>query len=100
MQSITPTEKHINPAPTINSTCASDSAQKAANTNATPLRDTAAPAASIEITTAKDELLTVEAGRELEKACDELAKEISEIIDVYNGKFTDIIRKGKEIKDE
>ena len=53
-----------------------------------------------EITTAKDELLTVEAGRELEKACDELAKEISEIIDVYNGKFTDIIRKGKEIKDE
>lgn len=53
-----------------------------------------------EITTAKDELLTVEAGRELEKACDELAKEISEIIDVYNGKFIDIIRKGKEIKGE
>lgn len=53
-----------------------------------------------EITTAKDELLTVEAGRELEKACNELAKEISEIIDVYNGKFTDIIRKGKEIKGE
>lgn len=52
-----------------------------------------------EITTAKDELLTVEAGRELEKACDELAKEISEIIDVYNGKFTDIIRKGKEINE-
>lgn len=53
-----------------------------------------------EITTAKDELLTVEAGRELEKACDELAKEISEIIDVYNGRFTDIIRKGKETKAE
>lgn len=53
-----------------------------------------------EITTAKDELLTLEAGRELEKACDELAKEISEIIDVYNGRFTDIIRKGKEIKGE
>lgn len=53
-----------------------------------------------EITDAQDELLTVEAGRELEKACDELAKEISEIIDVYNGKFTDIIRKGKEAKGE
>ena len=50
------------------------------------------------VTSAKDELLTVEAGRKLEKACDELAKEISEIVDVYNGKFTDIIRKGKENK--
>lgn len=53
-----------------------------------------------EITDAHDQLLTLEAGRELEKACDELAKEISEIIDVYNGKFTDIIRKGKETKNE
>ena len=50
-----------------------------------------------EITTAKDELLTVEAGRELEKACDELAKEISDIIDIYHGRFTDILRKGKEM---
>jgi len=47
-----------------------------------------------EITNRKDELLTIDAGRELENVCDELAKEISEIIDIYNGKFIDIIRKG------
>ena len=49
-----------------------------------------------ELTTTKGELLTTDTVKELEKACDELAKEISEIIDVYNGRFIDIIRKGKE----
>lgn len=53
-----------------------------------------------EITNKKDEILAIETGQELEKACDELAKEISEIIDIYNGKFIDIVRKGKEISND
>lgn len=49
-----------------------------------------------EITTVHDELLSEKAGKELEKALDELAKELTEIIDIYHGKFTEIIRNGKE----
>lgn len=49
-----------------------------------------------EIITAHDELLTEQAGKELEQTLNELGKELSEIIDIYKGKFTEIIRKGKE----
>ena len=43
-----------------------------------------------------DKPLSIETGKELEKACDDLAKEISDIIDIYNGRFKDILRRAKE----
>lgn len=39
-------------------------------------------------------VLSLEAGKELEKALDDLSRELTDIIDIYHGRFTDILRKG------
>lgn len=44
--------------------------------------------------TYKGKVISLEASKELEKACDELAREVADIIDIYQGKFKDILRRG------